>query len=76
MRGIRVQPGKKPGELLIDVTCDCKRSSLAREDTGENSFDHSVELRADAPSFVLECCCGNRYRVRPQEGHVHIDNLR
>lgn len=57
--------------FVIDVVCDCGNNGLVDEATGEASFKHPVSV-GGGQDKVLVCRCGKKYRLHPQETHIHV----
>lgn len=58
---------------VIDVVCDCGANGLTDEATGESSFKHQI-ASGPGPKKMFTCRCGKKYRLRPQTGHIHIED--
>lgn len=71
MKNIRIEPIAQGRTLLVDMVCDCGQNCLVDEASGEASFKHPVSVGSGRDKILL-CSCGKKYRLRPQETHIHI----
>jgi hypothetical protein len=74
MRSIRIHV-RQDGVFEIDVVCSCGLNGLENANTKEHSFRHAVQPEQNGEPIILQCKCGNRYRLRPQPTHVHVETV-
>lgn len=74
MKALRIQADRDGSTFFLDVVCDCGHNGLKNEVSGVSSFHHKIEL-GEWPDKMLTCDCGKRYRIHPQETHIHVSNI-
>jgi hypothetical protein len=72
IQSVRIEPDGA-GTLWTDVVCGCGRNGLRADGEPHGNFRHRLE--PGGKERILACACGALFRLRPQQGHVHIETV-
>ncbi len=57
--------------VLVQIQCECGNNVMENAENDGMAFKHEVFM-GSGREVELHCECGRAYKLRPQNGHVHV----